>query len=71
MNAMSARLVVFAQDRWDRLVALWRARDERGLSTVEMAVLAVGLVLAASILVAAIIAVVRSLSGQLKTKAGP
>lgn len=71
MNAISARLTVFAQDQWDRFVALWRARDERGLSTVEMAVLAVGLVLAASILVAAIIAVVRSLSGQLKTKAGP
>lgn len=63
-----AALAVDAVDTW--VHAVWR-RDERGLTTVESAVLAVGLVVAASILVAVILAVVKSHANDLKTRSLP
>lgn len=70
MNAITARIVLIAMAAKDRFVLVWRERhDDRGLTTVEMAVIAVGLVIAAGIFVAAITAVTKSLSGKIKTNA--
>jgi hypothetical protein len=70
MNAISARIVVIAMAAKDRFVLAWQQRhDDRGLSTAEMAVIALGLIIAAGIFVAAITAVTKSLSGKIKTNA--
>lgn len=66
MDLISSRLVVAWYRLRDQAFDYWRRRDERGLTTVEMAVMAVGLVVAAGILVGVIVAVVRSQTNELK-----
>lgn len=66
MNVISARMAVACLMLKNRMVDAWRHRDERGLTTVEMAVLAVGLVIAAGALVTVIIAVIRSQTAELR-----
>lgn len=66
MDRASAYLTVAWYELRSRTVDAWRHRNERGLTTVEMAVMAVGLVVAAGILVGVIVAVVRSQTNELK-----
>lgn len=66
MNMIGAHLAVAWYEMRTWAVDVWRQRNERGLTTVEMAVMAVGLVIAAGILVGVIVAVVRSQTNELK-----
>jgi hypothetical protein len=51
----------------DRAARLWRERgDDRGLSTLELAIIALGLMAVAAILIAAITAAVRNRTADIK-----
>jgi Flp pilus assembly protein TadG len=67
-NTITAALIAFggAQARLSRQLAAVRAGDDVGVSTLEMVIIALGLMAVAGILVAAVTAAVTSRTNQLQ-----
>ena len=67
MEPLLPLLVTTWRGLTDRAARVWRERgDDRGLSTLELAIIALGLMAVAAILIAAITAAVRSRTADIK-----